>query len=158
MQPHSLRILTTHFLCSVDSTVTADYAETYSQFSQKYPDGSGGKFLSSASGPTWTKRYPDVFADELTTGALIHARSVMPHETRRLSAECTLGSKISCMVGYACEDSVAFIDEKHQDNVFHNSDGSYCNCWENPVVSQSLVPQLADRLKTHKIRQKLVAA
>jgi hypothetical protein len=61
------------------------------------------------------------------------------------------------MLGHVCEDSVEFIDEKHKDNVFNNSDGSYCNCWENRVVSQSLVPQLADRMQEHKTSQKVVA-
>lgn len=129
--------------------MTADYAETYSEFQEKHNDGSGGKFLSKASGPSWTSQYPEVFVDELATGALIHARSVMPHETRRRSAECSLGSRVACMVGYLCEDTVEFIDEKHQANVFNNSDGSYCNCWENAVVTQSLVPRLVERMQEH---------
>ena len=132
-----------------DSTVTADYAETYSEFYQRNKDRSGVKFLSHAHGSEWDRRYPVAFADELGTGALIHARSVLPHETRRRSAECILGSKATCMVGYPCEDSVTFVDEKHKENVFHNADGSYCNCWKNPVVTQILVPRLISRLKEH---------
>lgn len=133
------------------STVTADYAETYAQFQQN-PKSNGKKFVSHANGPTWEKRYPDVFVDELNIGALIHARSVMPHETRRRSAECVLGSKVACMLGYLCEDTVEFIDEKHQQNVFNNSDGSYCNCWANAVVAKSLAPRLKQTLQEHEAR------
>ncbi len=128
------------------STVTADYAETYSEFIRR---GSKGKYLSNAHGPSWERKYPDVFVDELTTGTLIHARSVMPHETRRSSLECTVGSGSGCMMGYVCEESVEFIDDKHQDNVFTNSDGSYCNCWTNSLVSKTLAPMLEKRMRRH---------
>jgi hypothetical protein len=51
------------------------------------------------------------------------------------------------MVGHLCEVSVKFVDDLHKDNVFNNSDGSYCNCWKNPVVDQVLVPLLKARMK-----------
>jgi hypothetical protein len=132
------------------STVTADYAETYAEF-QQHPN-STRKYLSLANGPSWEKQYPDVFVDELAIGTLIHSRSVMAHETRRRSAECALGSKVACMLGYLCEDSVEFVDEKHKLNVFNNSDGSYCNCWENPVVAHNLAPRLKELAQEHEAK------
>lgn len=129
------------------STVTADYAETYDHFTQYH--NSKDKFLSSARGPNWKRLHPEVFADELNQGGLIHARSVMPHETRRRSSECYLNSKASCLTGHLCEDSVEFVDATHQDNVFQNPDGSYCNCWRNGVVEDYLVPQLQRQLDKH---------
>ena len=133
------------------STVTADYAETFSEYQRR---GLKKRYLARATGALWEKRYPDVFVDELTTGALIHARSVMPHETRRRSAECTTGSRVACMLGYLCDDSVEFDDEKHTQNMFANPDGTYCNCWENKVVSQKLVPQLAQKMHLHRQSRK----
>eukprot|EP00429_Kryptoperidinium_foliaceum_P003559 CAMPEP_0176009554 /NCGR_PEP_ID=MMETSP0120_2-20121206/4310_1 /TAXON_ID=160619 /ORGANISM="Kryptoperidinium foliaceum, Strain CCMP 1326" /LENGTH=743 /DNA_ID=CAMNT_0017342353 /DNA_START=174 /DNA_END=2402 /DNA_ORIENTATION=- len=122
------------------ATVTSDYAETYSEFQKRYP---GKKYIASAHGAAWEKRYPNIFADELATGVLIHARGVLPHESRRRSVECTLNSMFMCMLGYPCEDSVEFVDELHQKNVFANPDGTYCNCWKNEVVTETLVPSLA---------------
>jgi hypothetical protein len=127
------------------STVTADLAETYSEFMRRHSDPNA--FIASAHGRQWEKQSPELFLNELTQGALVHARSVLPHETRRRSAECYLRSKFNCMVGHLCEVSVKFVDDLHKDNVFNNSDGSYCNCWKNPVVDQVLVPLLKARMK-----------
>ena len=132
------------------STVTQDYAETYAQFLERHPDD---VYLSRSSGPSWTRRHPDYFVDELTTGTLIHARSVLPHETRRRSVECKVGSKFGCMLGYLCHDSVAFADELHKANVFTNANGNYCNCWENAVVRDELSPLLRKKLAEHFLLQ-----
>ncbi|VEU36348.1 unnamed protein product [Pseudo-nitzschia multistriata] len=84
----------------------------------------------------------ELFMDELTQGALVHARSVLPHETRRRSAECLLGSKHDCTMGFLCNDDVQFFDKLHRDNVFQNPDKSFCNCWRNKVIEEVLVPKL----------------
>ena len=97
-------------------------------------------------GSKWEREQPEMFMNELTEGALLHARSVLPHDTRRRSAECYLDSKYTCMMGFLCEDEVEFVDELHQKNVFHNSDGSFCNCWRNKVVDEALVPKLESLL------------
>ncbi len=130
------------------ATVTQDYAETYAEFVARHP---GDPFISRSSGPTWNKRHPDYFVDELATGTLMHARSILPHETRRRSVECQVGSKFVCMLGYLCDDSVAFTDELHKENMFTNSNGSYCNCWENAVVRDVLSSLLRERLDMHLI-------
>jgi hypothetical protein len=41
-----------------------------------------------------------------------------------------------------CDDVIEFVDEHHQENVFHNKDGGYCNCWRNHIVEDFLVPKL----------------
>lgn len=50
------------------------------------------------------------------------------------------------MMGFLCEDDVEFVDELHKNNVFHNLDGSFCNCWKNNVVEEVLVPKLESLL------------
>eukprot|EP00934_Nitzschia_sp_Nitz4_P009445 Nitzschia sp. Nitz4//scaffold297_size22919//13964//15775//NITZ4_008523-RA/size22919-snap-gene-0.2-mRNA-1//1//CDS//3329546304//9435//frame0 len=126
------------------SLVTSRHAETYSEFQQREPNG---RYMSQATGRTWQNSLPEVFANELSTGNLVHARSVLPVETRRRSHECKLYSPFSCLMGYICEDTVKFDDEKHKENVFQNPDGTYCNCWKNNVVEDFLVPQLEKRLQ-----------
>ena len=98
------------------------------------------------------------FVKELTEGALIHARSILPHETRLKSSQCYLGSKYTCQLGYLCDDSVPFRDAIHKDNKFFNTvttnssthgvttGKQFCNCWRNPVVDDTLVPELQRRL------------
>jgi hypothetical protein len=123
------------------STVTTDI-RSYSDFLRNQPDGDPKKYRR--------KSYPfEMFMDEMTQGALVHARSVLPHETRRRSSECSIGSKHSCAVGYLCGDDVDFVDELHKDNVFFNSDGSFCNCWRNKVIEEVLVPKL-ETLLSHR--------
>lgn len=81
--------------------------------------------------------------DEMTQGVLLHTRSVLPHETMTRSAECFLNATTNaCPMGFLCEDNVEFVDELHKKNVFHNSDGSFCNCWRNKVIEEVLVPKL----------------
>lgn len=84
----------------------------------------------------------EVFVNELTQGALVHTRTVFPHETRRRSAECMHGSNFPCTMGFLCEDTVEFVDKLHNDHVFRNSNGIYCNCWRNRVIDDVLVPNL----------------
>lgn len=90
----------------------------------------------------------EMFMNELTQGALVHGRSVLPHETKRRSAECTIGSKFGCEIGFLCADDVEFVDALHKDNVFQNADGSYCNCWRNKVIDDVLIPKLEDLLSS----------
>ncbi|CAJ1947697.1 unnamed protein product [Cylindrotheca closterium] len=134
------------------STVTADLAETYSDFVEKKKDRGDStndqdEFILREKDPRFKVQSKEVFVNELTQGALIHARSILPHETRRRSAECFAHSKFKCMLGYLCDDSVDFSDEKHKENDFTNPDGSYCNCWRNPVVDDVLGPVLLKRLQ-----------
>lgn len=128
------------------STVTADLAQTYADFTNLHSDTSA--FILNARSKKFEDQEPAIFLDELTQGQLVHARSILPHETKRRSAECYYKSKFKCMLGYLCEDDVDFVDEKHKDNIFQNSDGSYCNCWRNPVIDNVLVPLLMARMKT----------
>mmetsp|Transcript_19830 Transcript_19830/g.44556 ORF Transcript_19830/g.44556 Transcript_19830/m.44556 type:complete len:246 (+) Transcript_19830:269-1006(+) len=86
------------------------------------------------------------FMNEATQGVLVHARSILPHETRQRSVECSIGAKYGCKVGFLCADDVEFVDALHQDNVFHNTNGNYCNCWRNKVIEEVLVPKLETML------------
>ncbi|KAG7346675.1 glycosyltransferase family 92 protein [Nitzschia inconspicua] len=126
------------------STVTAAMAMPYTDL-RKRSKGREPKMDIHTAG--WEREQPEMFMDELTEGSLIHARSVLPHDTRRRSAECYVNSKYSCMMGFLCDDQVEFVDALHQKNVFHNSDGGYCNCWRNAVVEDILVPKLERLLK-----------
>lgn len=127
------------------STVTADLAETYSDFVKSHSDPS--EFILNARLKQFEDQQPELFLNELTQGQLLHARSILPHETKRRTAECYYKSKFGCNVGHQCEDSVVFIDENHKDNIFQNKDGSYCNCWRNPVIDNVLVPLLSERMQ-----------
>jgi hypothetical protein len=88
----------------------------------------------------------DVFLDELTEGTLIHAKSVLPHETMTRTPSCKNASKYSCAVGHVCPDSVEFDDGIHQKNLFHDENGKYCNCWINQHVEKYWVPKLVEAL------------
>ena len=127
------------------STVTAAVAAPYTELKKQ---ANGKEPLMKVNTTRWEKQQPERFMNELTEGALVHARSVLPHETRRRSAECYANSKYTCMMGFLCDDEVEFVDELHQKNVFHNQDGGFCNCWRNPVVEDILVPKLEGLLKS----------
>lgn len=134
------------------STVTAGVSETYSDFLERDKDPvdstkAQDEFILRAQDYKFKDLSKEIFVNELTQGALIHARSILPHETKRRSAECFSHSKYKCMLGYLCDDSVEFSDEKHKENDFTNPDGSYCNCWRNPVVDDVLGPILRTRLQ-----------
>jgi hypothetical protein len=96
-----------------------------------------------------TSDWGGAFLDELTQGVLVHTKSVLPHETMTRSATCQLGSKHTCAVGYECPDSLPFDDKLHQKNVFHDDNGSFCNCWLNRHVEDYLLPRLEAALKSH---------
>lgn len=121
------------------STVTKDMDQGYSDYKALH---NGKEPIMQIHDRRWQNEAPEMFISELTQGALIHARSVLPHETRRRSSECFSGSTFSCILGFRCEDDVKFVDELHQQNVFKNSDGTFCNCWRNGVLEEVLVPKL----------------
>jgi hypothetical protein len=121
------------------STVTAAMAMPYAKLKK---NADGKKLLMDIRKPGWEKEQPEKFMDELAEGTLVHARSVLPHDTRRRSAECYANSEYTCMMGFLCDDDVEFVDKLHQKNIFHNKDGGYCNCWRNHIVEDILVPKL----------------
>jgi hypothetical protein len=121
------------------STITASIARYY----KDAPDPS--RFIRRVQTSDWG----DAFLDELTQGVLVHTKSVLPHETMTRSATCQLGSKHTCAVGYECPDSLPFDDKLHQKNVFHDDNGSFCNCWLNRHVEDYLLPRLEAALKSH---------
>ena len=127
-------------------------AQSYSDFKRLNP---GKEPLMEIHSSRWQLEAPETFMDELTEGALVHARSVLPHDTRRRSAECHIGSQFTCMMGFLCDDEVEFVDELHQKNVFKNKDGSFCNCWRNKVVEDVLVPKLEKLLQQQKMRHRV---
>jgi hypothetical protein len=129
------------------STVTASMATPYIELKKQMK---GKEPRMEIHKKAWENEQPERFMDELTEGALVHARSVLPHDTRRRSGECYANSKYTCMMGFLCDDEVEFVDELHQKNVFHNKDGSFCNCWRNPIVEDVLVPKL-ERLLAGKL-------
>jgi len=115
--------------------------QSYSDFKLIHPDK---EYIANIHkhNKHWENKNPEMFMDEKTQGVLVHARSVLPLETKRRSGECSIGSKFTCTLGFLCEDDVKFVDDLHQDNIFHNADGSYCNCWKNKVIEDILVPKL----------------
>lgn len=125
------------------STVTIDM-RSHIDFIRSHPGTDPKRYYHI----TRDKESPEIFVDEITQGFLVHARSVLPHETVRRSAECSIGSKHNCLLGYLCGDDVEYIDELQSDNVFFNPDGSFCNCWRNKVVEEVLVPKLENLLSS----------
>jgi hypothetical protein len=127
------------------STVTVAMAMPYIELKKL---AKGKEPLMDIKKSGWEKEQPEKFIDDLAEGVLVHARSVLPHDTRRRSAECYANSKYTCMMGFVCDDDVEFVDELHQKNVFHNRDGGFCNCWKNRIVEDFLVPKLEGLLKS----------
>jgi hypothetical protein len=102
------------------STVTTDVAQTYEEFMQM-PHSDPNDYIPFIHGEKWEQRTPAIFVDELTQGALVHVRTILPYETRRRSAECYRGSRFACqVVGHLCEDSVEFVDALLKSNSFSN--------------------------------------
>lgn len=99
-------------------------------------------------GESWDSN--ERFLDELTEGVLIHTKSVLPDETLTRTASCQNASKHVCTVGHVCPDPVDFDDENHQRNVFHDSNGKYCNCWVDSHVEHYWVPLLESELSKHR--------
>ena len=133
------------------STVTRDIAMPWS-------------LQSNASSNTvlldWREAGSDkeVFLDELEQGTLIHARSVLPHETIYRSDMCKSNSKHKCPLGYVCPDTTPWIDDKERPNninPFVDSSGHYCNCWVNEQVASVMVPRLEKELVRHRNEQVL---
>ena len=134
------------------STVTADLAQTYDDFTkQKKPED----YIPGVYDHRWGKRHAsEIFLNELTQGVLVHSKSVLPSETKRRSAQCYYQSKYTCNIGIECDPSVVFVDELHKTNGFLNEPGNnrtYCNCWTNPIVDDLLAPALADRIQHRKM-------
>ena len=97
----------------------------------------------------------EVFLDELEQGTLIHARSVLPHETIFQSEMCQSKSKHKCPIGYVCPDSTDWIDEKVQhlsQNPFKDAFGNFCNCWVNDHIENVLVPKLEATSQQHQLK------
>lgn len=86
--------------------------------------------------------YRDVFLDEISQGSLIHAKTVLPHETMTWVESCKHGSRHTCSVGFECPESTPFVDALHQKNVFQDDHGEYCNCWVDPNVEKTWLPRL----------------
>jgi hypothetical protein len=127
------------------STVTTPMGMPYYELKESVQ---GEEPLMKIHNSGWENAQPEKFMDESTEGTLVHARSVLPHDTRRRSAECHANSKYTCTMGFLCDDDVEFVDELHQKNVFHNKHGGFCNCWRNRIVEDFLVPKLEVLLKS----------
>jgi hypothetical protein len=98
----------------------------------------------------------EVFLDELEQGTMIHARSVLPHETIYRSDMCKSKSKYKCPLGYVCPASTPWIDDKERPNnlnPFVDDHGHYCNCWVNEHVANEMVPRLEHELSRHRNQQ-----
>ena len=54
----------------------------------------------------------EIFLDELEQGSLIHARSVLPHETMYRKEMCQSNSKHKCPLGFICPNSTEWVDDK----------------------------------------------
>ena len=144
------------------STVTVNAAQTYEEFMKQQQmtlqNNNGSRrrkkadnYIPGVYDRLWERRYSsEIFLNELTQGALVHAKSILPSETKRWEAQCYYQSKYTCNVGIECDASVTFIDELHKTNGFRNDPGNndtYCNCWTNPIVDNFLAPALQERIK-----------
>ncbi len=87
------------------------------------------------------------FVDETEEGVLIHAKTTVPAETYSRESLCTLNAPSHCLVGISCPDELPFIDELHQNNVFHDENGKFCNCWMNRKVQKFWVPRLVKAME-----------
>jgi len=134
------------------STVTQDIARLH----KDQPN-------TNASDPLWDWKVAgddkEIFLDEIEQGTLIHARSVLPHETIYRSAMCQSESKHKCSLGFVCPDSTEWLDEKVVTglgiNPFKDDKGKYCNCWINSHIENSLVPRLEQTVREHSEKLKL---
>jgi hypothetical protein len=90
--------------------------------------------------------FHDVFLNELTEGTLIHAKTVLPYETVSRTAVCINASKYTCPVGHECPSGVDFDDSIHKNNLFHDENGKYCNCWVDEHVETFWIPLLEKAL------------
>lgn len=77
---------------------------------------------------------------------MLHARSVLPHETTTRKVSCLLNSELFCAIGMNCPASTSYIDNLLDKNVFTDELGQYCNCWPNEHVEKELLPMLENAL------------
>lgn len=126
------------------STVTSDVARLHRDY------GPNEKYIATVRGKEWERSSPEVFLDELKQGTLVHAKTVLPHETMYRSSICRLNSTLPCSLGFECPAHVQFSDQLHTKNLFQDDDGNFCNCWTNPRVEQVFAPKLAIALEEHK--------
>ena len=92
--------------------------------------------------------------DELEQGTLIHARSVLPHETI-YPEMCRSDSKHKCPLGYVCPDTTEWIDDKMQhlsQNPFKDHLGNFCSCWVNDHIEKKIVPMLEKASLQHRLQ------
>lgn len=88
--------------------------------------------------------------DELTEGVLIHAKTVLPHETSTRAKSCFANSKKVCSMGYACHNTTPFDDLTHTKNIFKDKDGNFCNCWIDEQIENYWIPLLERSIEEHK--------
>lgn len=125
------------------STVTKDVSKYWNEFSRDEA------YVRNVHRRNWKHGSPETFLDELTQGVLLHARSVLPHETKYREQGCQTGSKYGCDLGHVCPDTTQYIDEMHQKKVFVDEQGRFCDCWKNQRVENIYVPKLNELLKQH---------
>jgi hypothetical protein len=88
--------------------------------------------------------------DELTEGVLIHAKTVLPHETSTRAKSCYTNSNKVCSIGYACDSTTQFDDLTHTKNLFTDVHGNFCNCWIDENIENYWIPLLTKSLERHK--------
>jgi len=127
------------------STVTLDVARYFKDQSKGSSSDTLGDWKNA------TSEY-EVFLDEVEEATLIHARSVLPHETIYRDEMCHSKSKHKCPLGFVCPNSTEWVDDKVRPgnpNPFLDEKGKYCNCWVNEGV-EKLVPRLEREWRNHE--------
>ena len=84
--------------------------------------------------------------DELKEGVLVHAKTTVPAETSSRYKMCKPNAPEHCLVGIPCPDDLPFDDKRHKENIFHDGEGNFCNCWVNRRVEGHWLPRLRDAL------------
>ena len=79
------------------------------------------------------------FLHELKEGILLHARSVLTHETKHWQIACSRQSKQDCKIGFVCPHTTAYKDSLLGKNMFVGQKGQYCNCWKNSHIESWIV-------------------
>ncbi|GAX16239.1 hypothetical protein FisN_3Hh279 [Fistulifera solaris] len=121
------------------STITTDIA----RYHKDWIYGNDRPFSRRVNDYEWGDR----FLDELNEGVLVHTKSVLPYETMTRSANCRSGKQYrGCGVGRVCPESTIFNDTIHQENLFVDESGSFCNCWINQKVESTWVKRLEEAL------------
>lgn len=80
--------------------------------------------------------------DETSEGVLIHAKTVLPHETLTRRKTCYTNSSKVCAMGYSCDNATPFDDLMHTKNVFKDMNGKFCNCWIDEYIEKYWIPLL----------------